>query len=241
MEIPEPNNLFKQIPLLPNGEPDMFAVIIAGDAELRHKGNISIAVQTLLNLGFPMAHIFVLSDGEQSTPWFRWTDYPSRESVRALLSIMSRVVEEHDYFTIYITGHGHKSAIDGVEVNGSTVTYSYNTLKLNDKERMDKHEMFRLLAEIKPKGALLVIDSCYWGVFPDLPCNWRQYSATTNGSPTHGNFFGRTFWRALAEGESARAAFEIAASASPKDTPSVKHCRQSIGHKVPETFKYEDM
>lgn len=225
----EPNGIAKKI-WLPNGKADRFALIIAGDAELRHQGNVSVAYQTLLAIGHEPHNIIVLSEGNKNTPWFGWTDAPTLASVEMAMNKLAFAVEpEHDSLAVYVTGHGTTKAIEAYDG-----TYSLNMLKLNPAENLPRSDFNDMLKRIRPKFAVLVMDHCYWAVFEELSCAWSQYSATRNGVVSNDSTFGRTFWREFAKpGVSMNQSFERASAASPKDTPTVKVCRDDIPDSVP--------
>src|SRR5688572_21509321 len=44
----------------PNGQVDHFAVLIGADTELRHRGNLSLAYQVLLEQGYDRQKIYIL-------------------------------------------------------------------------------------------------------------------------------------------------------------------------------------
>lgn len=222
--LPEPIGLFKKTPMLPDRVQTNYAVIVAGDAELRHQGNVSVAYQALLELHHKKRNVYILAPGDSDTPWYPWTAYPTREAVTFLFARLAVLVEPHDTLTVYLTGHGSRSFMEGFSET-SSVTLGFNTFQLNKNERMTQPEFVDLLKRIKPRMGIIVLDFCYWGVFQELSCTYRQYSATIDGKSTHNTSFGRAFWRAMGKYNSAKRAFEDAAAASPKDHPSVKRCK----------------
>lgn len=218
-----PARLAAKLPFQPNGEVDHFVVLIGGNTELRHRGNLSMAYQVLVEKGHEYEDIFVL-DSEGPMPWYPWTDEATLLGVRLLFAKLALVMEEHDTLFVYMTGHGNSHPIEAYDQEGKRTNLNLNVFKLNPAEELLRGEFADMLNRINGAGLILVTDFCYWGVNPMIHCKWVQMSATTDGIVSHGTGFARTFWNHMRHNGSPQAAFDAAVKANPQDKPSLRVC-----------------
>lgn len=218
-----PTRLAAMLPREPNDEPERFAVLIGGNTELRHRGNLSIAYQTLLETGYEAKNIFVL-DSEGDAPWYPWAADTSEKSVRLVFRALAAVVGPEDIVFVYMTGHGESRPVS-VTTEQTTVNAHLNTFKMNPVENLTRSELANLLNAIRGQEMVLLTDFCYWGVTTSINCDWLQISATQDGLESHGTSFGRGFWSAVRAGANLQQAFDYAVLVSPKDQPSLRICQ----------------
>jgi hypothetical protein len=164
-----------------SNERQRFALIIGLNAEERHRGNISLAYQVLLESGYKRNNIFIL-DISTSGPFFPKTETTSFASFQKIVSILVNVVGQEDDIIIYVTGHG--DVINGIPY-----------MNLNPSERIEPREFLASLSMINAGQALLFVDQCYWiEQLPPPRCNWTVISVSTQSSTSHGVGFPRLFW-----------------------------------------------
>lgn len=196
---PTPDALQAHLSRLPQGgnqSVDHFAVLIGAHTELRHRGNLSMAYQVLLEQGYQRDKIFIL-DSEGATPFFPLTDVTTRASVRALFSYLAQVVEAEDSLLVYVTGHGRRIKAEE-ESNGSRRTLGVSTLMLNLAEEMTQDEFQGYLEAIQPEVGIVFFDQCYWGpLFSNKMCNYVTITTATEQETSHGVSFPRAFWEAF--------------------------------------------
>lgn len=184
-----------------NNRPDHFAVLLGADTELRHRGNLSLAYQVLLEQGYPRDHIYIL-DSEGETPFFPLTDVTTRESVTMLFEHLAKVVEPQDTVFVYVTGHGRRITAEE-ESDGEKKELGVSTLILNPGEELAQDEFAKLLEKIEPGAGIAFFDQCYWGPLtsPKL-CNYVVITTSQQEETSHGNTFPRAFWAAFRERKS---------------------------------------
>jgi hypothetical protein len=204
-QAPEPELLSARLAMeghTPNGKVDHFAVLIGADTELRHRGNISLAYQVLLEQGYARDHIYIL-DSEGETPFFPLTDVTTRTSIAMLFKHLSAIVEKHDTLFIYVTGHGRRITADE-EADGEKRVLGVSTLVLNPGEELAQDEFSAMLEEVSPAAGIAFFDQCYWGPFasPKL-CNFVVITTSQPDESSHGHSFPRAFWSAFRERKNA--------------------------------------
>ena len=185
----EPWGLLAALPTgpSPNGKPDRFAVIIGLNAEDRHRGNISLAYQVLVESGFKSDSIFIL-DIASTTPIFPKTDTTSLASVRLLMKFLSEFVDEQDEVVVYVTGHGR-------------IIEKEPHLVLNPSEFMASSEFLASLDAIRPGRGLVIFDQCYWSEeFHPKSCRWATMTVARPGMESTGSMLPRQFWYAIRQG-----------------------------------------
>jgi hypothetical protein len=196
---PEPEGLRSRIVQegeVPNGKIDHFAVLIGADTELRHRGNLSMAYQVLLEQGYRRQDIYIL-DSEGDNPFFPLTDVTTRASVEMLFKHLAKIVEPHDTVLIYVTGHGRRIMADE-EKAGSRSTLGVSTLVLNPGEELSQDEFSQLLEKVAPETGIAFFDQCYWGPFSSAKlCNFIMITTSTKDETSYGVSFPRAFWGAF--------------------------------------------
>lgn len=187
----------------PNARVDHYAVLLGGDTDLRHRGNLSLAYQVLIEQGYSRDHIYIL-DSEGDTPFFPITDVTTRASVFMLFKHLGHVIEPEDTLFIYVTGHGRRITADEVAA-GKNGVIGVSTLVLNPGEELAQDEFSNLLEQIAPKAAIALFDQTFWGPFssPKL-CNYVVITTSQPEDPSHGNAFPRAFWGAFRERKNMR-------------------------------------
>lgn len=183
----DPQFAAQQIALASSSSKQHFALIIGLNAEERHRGNISLAYQVLLESGYNRKNIFIL-DVSTGGPFFPKTETTSLASFLQITEILSSVIGPEDDIIVYVTGHG--DVISGVPY-----------MNLNPSERIEPREFLASLSMIKAGKALLFTDQCYWIEHLAPPgCQWTVISVSTQSSTSHGVGFPRWFWSAFRNG-----------------------------------------
>lgn len=182
----------------PNGRVDHFAVLLGGDTDLRHRGNLSLAYQVLIEQGYARDHIYIL-DSEGETPFFPVTDTTTRQAVYLLFQHLAHVVEPEDTLFVYVTGHGRRVTADEVAAGRNSVI-GISTLVLNPGEELAQDELSRLLESVSPKAGIAFFDQCFWGQFQSAKlCNYVLITTSQAEETSHGQSFPRAFWAAFRE------------------------------------------
>ena len=179
-----------------NGNHDTFAVILNGDNAPRHLNNVSRAYSTLAANGYASENIFVLSyqdtseptddeseepEGEESEgekreerkdddsekPGFM-THAPTYGNIEMLFEeFLQKVIDEKDYLTIYVTGHGtHKGRTS--EVSIMKVYDEYNGRGYSSAT-LSEVELAHFLEGMDPAQTVLIFDQCHSGFGDDFP------------------------------------------------------------------------
>lgn len=181
-----------------NGKVDHYAVLIGANTELRHRGNLSMAYQVLLEQGYEAENVFVF-DSEGTTPFFPLTDVTTRESIEMMFEHLANVVETQDTLLVYITGHGNRITAEQSE-NGETSEIGVSTLMLNPAEEVTQAEFVALIQPIQPEVGILFFDQCYWGTPKSKRmCNYVTISTAEEDETSAGVSFPRAFWRSFRE------------------------------------------
>jgi hypothetical protein len=196
----EPEELAVRIqnePTRPIGKKDHYAVLIGANTELRHRGNLSMAYQVLLEQGYERENVFVF-DSEGQTPFFPLTDMTTRASLLMVFEHLAKVVEPEDTLLIYVTGHGRRIMADEEE-NGDKRTLGVSTLVLNTGEEMSQDEFVMLLSKVRPEVGIVFFDQCYWGQTQTQQnlCNFVTITTAEADETSHGVSFPRAFWSAF--------------------------------------------
>lgn len=200
----------------PNGVRDHFAVLIGAHTELRHRGNLAMAYQVLLEQGYLRDAVYIL-DSEGETVLFPATDVTTRRSVMRLFEHLARIVEPHDTLLVYVTGHGRR--VSAARERGlARTTLGLSTLALNANEELADWELARLFERITPQVAIGLFDQCYSATFARVArgCSFAIITTAGEEETSYGVGFPRAFWGALRERStpgaplSVRAAFEHA-------------------------------
>lgn len=198
-QVPEPEALVERLnnePPRPVGKKDHFAVLLGANTELRHRGNLSMAYQVLLEQGYARENIFIL-DSEGQTPFFPFTELTTRQAVDLLFDHLAKVVEPEDTLLVYVTGHGRRITADE-EDNGDKKTLGVSTLVLNPGEEMSQDEFIAELEKVQPEVGIVFFDQCYWGQTQSKKlCNYVTITTAEADETSHGVSFPRAFWSAF--------------------------------------------
>jgi len=168
----------------PNGKPDKYGVIISGSSEERHKENLSLAYQILLENGFQRENVYILNDKGDKTAFYPVDDIASKEATKKLFSHLEKKVDSGDLLFVYTTGHSDetsKLALPG--------------------ENLSEKEMEGYLSHIHPKEGVVVSDQCYGGNFAKRigKGNYIGISASEAGKMSKLNTFPQAFFNSLRE------------------------------------------
>ncbi|MBK8014955.1 MAG: hypothetical protein IPK13_26860 [Deltaproteobacteria bacterium] len=196
---PDPVDLeqrLRSLPDAPNHRVDHFAVLIGAETELRHRGNLSMAYQVLIEQGYDRDEVFIF-DSEGGTPFFPNTDVTTRASLSLLFDYLARVVEPHDTLLVYVTGHGRRVAADE-ESRGAAKRLGVSTVVLNPGEEVSQDEFVAWLEAVPVGVGIAFFDQCYFGQIssPKL-CNWVTMTTSAEDETSHGVSFPRAFWNAF--------------------------------------------
>lgn len=169
-------------------KPHHYAVLIAGNSEDRHRNNLSLAYQILLEQGYYRKDIFIF-DSEGGIPAiFPITDTTTHMTIRIMFQWLSDHVKQKDTLLIYMTGHGKKL------LDNNSSAYM-----LNQGQYITKEYFISLLQDIHPKVGIVFGDFCYWGPIVDTPKldNYIFITATDNDHISYGTTYARAFWNSF--------------------------------------------
>ena len=172
---------------------DKYAILISGSTNYRHKENLSLAYQVLLENGFDKGNIFILdTDGERGA--FYPTDYDaSRASVEDTIGFLSNYIDEKDLLFFYVTNHGGRT--EAISKDGQAIEES--TICLFDGD-MPESELEILLSSLNYKKAVMVFDQCYSGGFAERMGYGNNIciAASDSDKSSWGNTFPQAFFKA---------------------------------------------
>lgn len=172
-----------------------YVVLIGANTELRHKGNLSTAYQTLIERGYDRKNIYIL-DPDGRSPFYPATDIASIKSIEILFEHLSNLVGQEDTFLLYVTGHGKR--FGGI---------SY--VILNPAEKISSQALLRHINKIYPSSGYLFFDQCYFDIsFRPINCNWLLIAVANKDTTSYGTSFPRHFWGFIREGYGWPEAFE---------------------------------
>ncbi|MBK6683260.1 MAG: caspase family protein [Deltaproteobacteria bacterium] len=198
-QVPEPEALEERLlgeAPRPVGKKDHFAILIGANTELRHRGNLSMAYQVLLEQGYQRENVYIL-DSEGQTPFFPFTELTTRAAVDLLFDHLAKVVEPEDTLLVYVTGHGRRITAEEEE-NGDKKTLGVSTLVLNPSEEMSQDEFIAELEKVRPEVGIVFFDQCYWGQTQSKKlCNYVTITTAEADETSHGVSFPRAFWSAF--------------------------------------------
>ena len=187
-----------------NGECDNFGVILNGDDDTRHKDNVSLAYSTLLANGYAPENLFVFSyqdaresskngsqvsgvaepeqpgDGEAGEPVFL-TYAPTYENIEMFFEeFVHKTIDENDYLTIYVTGHGTHKGRTGV----LAIKKLYEGDQDSDyfSEDLSAAELAAMLSGLETAQTVFVFDQCHSGFADIFPL--KNYLAVSRTAVT---------------------------------------------------------
>lgn len=159
-------------------------VIINGDTEARHKGNVINAINTGLKNNAASIHLAGISSKEVKTVKKHKGDLAGIEE---MFRGVNKNYREGDIIFIYVTGHGNK----GVFV-------------LEDHEETGHNTLLQTLEKnLKGKNIVFVSDACYSADFVNLLMESKKFGSVTAMSPglkdetTSCTLFATPFWHAI--------------------------------------------
>ena len=181
----------------PNDRQDHFAVLLGANTELRHKGSMSLAYQTLIESGYKRKNIYIL-DPDGQTPIYPVSDTTSRVAIKLLFNHLKNIVEPQDTILIYVSGHGQ------------LINQKQNII-LNPGETMEAKEFILMVSQLYPLVGIMIADQCYWSVdYSPQDCAWASISVSTPNTTSFGTGFPRAFWWSIRRGNNINYAFEMA-------------------------------
>lgn len=189
--IPNPpyrlDKRLREIKLLPK-QPHHYAVLIAGNSEDRHRNNLSMSYQVLLEQGYNREDVFIFDSEGGDTPLFPITDQTTERTIQMLFLWLSDHVTENDSLFIYMTGHGTK-----------TTSIRQSAYVLNNGQILEKQTFIEMLETINPKVGIVFADFCYWGSITGHK-RLNEYifiTATDDDHVSYGTTFARAFWKSF--------------------------------------------
>jgi hypothetical protein len=181
----------------PNEKIDHYAVLIGAHTELRHRGNLSMAYQVLIEQGYLRDRVYIL-ESEGDATYFPTTDVASRASVARLFEHLRKIVEPQDTLLIYVTGHGRRVTATA-ETNGEAKPLGVSTIVLNQNEELADWELGAMLEGIHPSVGIAFFDQCYGAIFATAmrSCNFVTITTAAEDETSYGVSFPRAFWAAF--------------------------------------------
>lgn len=179
----EPNveihqELKKKLSIINTKVPHNYALLINTSTEDRHKNNVSLSYQVLLENGYKYEDVLILDTSAEPTAVFPLTDFLTRESLLKTLTWFNVNANEKDTLFIYITGHGLK-----------------HFLPLNSFEFLAKDVLVKNISTINTKVKMIFIDVCYWDSLSEYKLKKSVVMAvTTNNNTSSGVSYPRLFW-----------------------------------------------
>ena len=156
-----------EVNLAPNGTHDAFGIILNGDDSSLHKRNVSLAYTALRNNGYAPENIFVFSyedtteSAEVDPDSAGFCTYaPTYGNIEMVFEeFLRNVVDDADYLTIYVTGHGtRKGRISELVIRDESLYRS---------SYLSSTELAVLLKGVQPAQAVFIFDQCNGG-FEDV-------------------------------------------------------------------------
>lgn len=163
--------------------PRHFAFLIGAHTEDRHRNNISLAYQVLIESGYSPRNVFI-ADSEGGNPAIFPIDAVATiSSIKMVFETLQENITPEDTILIYLTGHGEKNE------NGAVY------LLVNKQEKIAYQEFVNEITKLHPKNGIIFFDNCYWGV-PET--NRKEFVFISVADFNHvsiGNDFARYFFR----------------------------------------------
>jgi len=158
-------------------EGTFYALIINGDSEERHSGNVVKAYEALNANCITDIFLVTLSNGKAS----------KARVAEAVAKIKEKITEKDSLF-VYVTGHGSE---DGFVLQGDEVL---------------KHGGFiSLLSDFKDRESVYLFDCCYSGAVPPKLIasgfNATAMAPVVEGNVSHCHLFSPHFWAGIKEGK----------------------------------------
>lgn len=186
------------------------ALLIGADTEARHRNNISLAYQVLLEQGYKRQDIFILDSEGGNPAIYPISDTLSRKSMDMMFTWLLDNLDDSDTLLVYVTGHGNK-----------------DSLSLNKAEKISKPYFMMLLNSLSIYSGIVIFDQCYWGA-PNIRSPYVFISASSNDRTSYDVTFPRTFWNAFRRLDSNVSVLEAFRYAKLHDRG------YRLGHQIPE-------
>jgi hypothetical protein len=170
-------------------EPQHYAVLIGGNTEDRHRNNLSLAYQILIEQGYKRTNIFVFDSEGGNPAIFPITDTTTYKTMEIFYAWIAEQVTPQDTLLIYMTGHGNK-----------LVRSNESAHALNKSEKLSKSQFITFIKKIQPKIGIVFGDFCYWGAIDPYQPGLEQYifiTATNDDRVSYGTTFARSFWNSF--------------------------------------------
>lgn len=162
-----------------------YAILIAGNAEDRHKNNLSLAYQVLLEQGYNKQDIYIFDSTGADTPLYPLIDQTNIKSIQLMFNWLAENVNETDTILFYMTGHGTKVGIESAYM-------------LNKAEILYKKDFETFLSKINPNIGIIFSDFCYWGLIDNIKLSEYIFiSVTDDNHVSAGTTFAREFWKSF--------------------------------------------
>lgn len=186
----------------PNGKPDKYGVIISGHTGSRHKENVSLAYQILLESDFQRENIYILDYKGDKTAFYPVDDNASKRNIENLFCHLEGKIDSQDLLFVYFTDHGGR--ITKTEnINGKDTSIELSYLSIPGDNLLET-EMADYLSQIYPKAGILFFDQCYSGGFAERVGkeNYIGISASEADKSSRSNTFPQSFFTSYRDDES---------------------------------------
>ena len=181
--------------------PRHFAFLIGANTEDRHRNNISLAYQVLIESGYNPRNVFIVDSEGGNPAIFPLDATATTNSIKLVFETLRENITKEDTIFIYLTGHGEKKDDEVF-------------LLANKQEKVSYKEFISEIMKLHPKSGIVFFDNCYFGVSGNRR---NEFSFISVASFTHvsiGNDFARYFFRYIRDHQENRPtvyeAFEFA-------------------------------
>ncbi|MFH0949047.1 MAG: hypothetical protein V1802_01005, partial [Candidatus Aenigmatarchaeota archaeon] len=170
---------------VPNGKADKYAVLISGNTESRHRVNLSLAYQILLENGFRKDNIYILDYDGKEVFYYPVDDFAGKECIKMVFGHLRKKIDEQDLLFVYATDHGKRiSKITRGDDGNKTEKLSALSLPGPD---IDQKEFAKYLDGINPRKGIFLFDQCYGGGFAE-EIGKERYIAVASAKPYQGGY-----------------------------------------------------
>lgn len=176
---------------------EKYAVMISGESEKRHRENLALAYDVLLENGFRKRNIYILDDKGEKRSAYPVDGLASKGTIKAMFDNLGKRIDSNDLLFVYTTGHGER-VIFRSEINGKRHDRECSRLKvLGD---VSEDDMAEYLEGVHVGVGVVVSDQCYGGGFAEAvgKGNYIGISASGAGQISESNTFAQAFfnsWR----------------------------------------------
>ena len=183
-----------------------FALIVRGEFEERFENDEILAFNTLLSLGIPQSHIYVVSPffiskkrSDYNNDGVKDVNYPvSLENVEKAIQEIGKNIPPDGQFLIYLCSHGSRSGFLGLSGKDSYIVLNTGT-RLNQfpeylyGEDLDKFVSHNISSEVE---VVLIVQACRSGGFSNtfLKPNRIVITAAAINNSSHGCYIDNKQW-----------------------------------------------